>query len=339
MARALSLIAAVFLIYPASLGAQDFRVVTVDPGQWPLLKLTAVLPAEDGDPQAYRLRLGPEGPPLAAQGVTGIDPREPQSLLVALDTSYTLTPAHLKALQSSLSRYAEGFGPGERVALLGFNNTIHLTTGFTANQDTFGADINRLRLGGRKTELYRSLLHGIELLGRSEGGRHLLVVSDGHDEGAGQTAEQVRQSAAENGVRISVIGLAGLASDAADKHLAVLKSVAEETGGTYFPAAGADESGSGLYDILVQQRVAAPEETEPLFQLVFDLGQAPAPAEVLSAELNYTSPNGLWVAEFSLSVPVAQTGAQPAVEASAGPDRRPDDSYLALAGDDPKNID
>jgi len=338
MARALSLIAVLFLIYPAALGAQDFRVVTVDSGQWPLLKLTAVLPTGGGDPRAYRLKLGPEGRPLAAGSLTGFDSSEPASLLVALDTSYTLTPAHLKAVQNSLSRYAAEFGSGERLALLGFNNTIHLTTGFTASQDTFTGDINRLRLGGRKTELYRSLLHGIELLGKNEGGRHLLVVSDGHDEGSGQTAEQVLRSATEKGVKISVIGLAGLSSDAADRHLAVLKNLAEETGGVYFPAAGAEESGSGLYDILIQQRASVPGEPEALFQLVFDLGQTPAPVEILPAELNYTSANGLWVAEFSLSVPTKARPMAEVAEAQAV-DGQPDDSYLAFAGDEPKNID
>lgn len=334
MLRALFLISAVFLVNPALLEAQDFRVVEVDPGNWPLLTLTVVLPTADGDPRAYSLKLGPDGRPLTARDVIRLDSGKPLSLLVALDTSYTLTPAHLKALQKSLSRYAEGLGPGERLALLGFNNTINLTTGFTRNQDTFGADLNRLRLGGRKTELYRHLLHGIGLLGKSEGRRHFLVVSDGHDEGAGLTMEQVRRSAVENGVKISVIGLAGLPTDAG-RHLAALRELAEETGGVYCSAAGVEDSGFGFYDILRRQQASVPEEPERLFQLVFDLGTIQAPSEPQAAELSYSSADGLLAAEFFLPGPAEPVSAS----AEAVPGQPPGDAYLASAGDDRKNID
>ena len=326
MVRALPLIAVILLVWPSQLRAQDFRVVAVDPGRWPALTLTAVLPAEDGDPAAYHLKLGPADRPLIAKEVTRLDPHEPVSILVALDTSYTLTPAHLRAVQEALNLFAENFVAGERIALLGFNNSIRLTTEFAGDQTTFMSDIKRLRLGGRKTELYRSLMRGIELLGRNEGGRHLLVVSDGHDEGADLTVDQVLRNAAESGVQISVIGLTGLPTDTAGKHLAVMKNLAEETGGVYLAADKAEETGSGLYNFLTQRRAVSAEEPERLFQLVFDLSPTPAPSEVLEAELNYASPNGLWVAEFPLSVPT-------------GPDGGPGDSHLALAGDAPKSID
>ena len=331
MLKALPLIAVFFIIHPASLGAQDFRVVAVDLGQWPVLRLTVVLPTPGRDPEAYSLKLGSDGQPLTAKGMVELDRTGPSHTLVALDTSYTLTPAHLKAVQKSLSRYAAGLGPGEQIALLGFNNSVNLATAFTADRDRFAADLNRLRLGGRKTELHRCLLHGINLLRQREGRRCLVVVSDGHDEGAGLTMEQVLQSASENGVQISVVGLTGLPTDKDGKHLAVIKNMAEESGGVYWAAAEAGEMEAGLHDLLVQQRPAVPEESEQLFQLVFDLGSAAAPSSELAAELNYASVTGQWVAEFSLSVPVS-------AQAASGLRPVPGDSHLALA-DGRQNLD
>jgi len=327
MLRALSLIAAFFLIYPVPLWSQDFRVVDVDPGRWPVLRLTAILPTPDINPESYSLKLGPDGRSLTAKEMAELDRSEPVSVLVALDTSFSLTPAHLKTIQGALARYAVHLGSGEQIALLGFNNTVNLSTAFTGSLDVFSADLNKLRLGGRKTELYGCVLHGIDLLSRHEGWRHLLVVSDGHDEGKDFTIDQVIQSAAENGVQVSVLGLAGLPDDKAGKHLAVIKNLAEETGGVYVPIAAAEELDSGLYDLLAGQRPSVPENPERLFQLVFDLGPSSALPAVLPAELNYSSANGLWIAEFSLSVPQTSPFA-------AGNHLPQGESYIASAAGD-----
>jgi Ca-activated chloride channel homolog len=108
---------------------------------------------------------------------------QPLSVAVLLDTSGS-TAKDLKYEVESLQRFAKtlfGAGnPGDQAALFGFNHEVTRISGFTR-------DLKRLQVGMRRikaeagTSLYDAILLGAEAVGRRDGRRVLIVITDGGD--------------------------------------------------------------------------------------------------------------------------------------------------------------
>lgn len=147
--------------------------------------------------------------------------------------------------------------PGDRAALVAFNEGVELEEGFSADPGELRDAIRGLRADGG-TALYDAVVAGVELL-RDEPGRRLLVVlSDGQDcsaafdscpdeFGSRHTLDQAIAYAQQAGQPVAVVGLGdrgGAGQDGIDE--AVLELLAAETGGRYFYAPEAEDL-AGLY--------------------------------------------------------------------------------------------
>lgn len=295
---------ALLLLSTPTAWAQNFQLISVDTSQWPQVRLVAALPNGEQKAEYFTLKLSSDGRTIKASELIGPVNNDPTSMVVAVDTSKSLTPNHLAAAKEALSRYVDQLDPEERLALLAFNDKVDLESGFTANRDILKRNLEGLKQGGSTTELYRSLLYGVELLKNLPGRHQLLVVSDGHDEGSEVTREQVLRAAKLNHVRISAVGLPGLPQKDAARYLANLKDIANQTNGTYLEAASADELKDGMYDLLERQRSVARSEREHLYELVFNLSQD-APAQGGSADLVRSTDDGLGFVNFYLQPPAS----------------------------------
>ncbi|MDR0881626.1 MAG: VWA domain-containing protein [Candidatus Adiutrix sp.] len=248
----------VLLLSGPAAQAQDFAVKDIDCGQWPEVRLTVQLPEAQETADHYTLSLPAEGQPLKAASLEGPkDPIEPLSIVVALDTSPSLSRADFAAAKEALGDYAAQLESGERLALLGFNDHVQAVTGFTADQAVIANSLKGLSLAGSKTELYKAMRFGVDLLKDAPGRRLLLVVSDGWDEGREVTSWQVLKAAQEHKVQINAIGLPGKSPDS-DNHLAILENLAKDTGGLYRKAGSPASLSLAVYDLLKAQRQTRP---------------------------------------------------------------------------------
>ncbi len=306
MLKTTSIMAALVLLWAQALAAQtqDFHVIGVDTSHWPEIHLTAALPEGEKAPDDYTLLLTPYNESATATRINGPLSNDPTSLVVAVDTSHSLSPDRLNAAKEALGAYVDQLESGEQIALLGFNDNVQLASGFTGNRDVFKRNLEALYLGGSKTELYRSLLYGVEILKNLPGRHHLLVLSDGFDEGSGITLEQVVQRAQENNIKISAIGVPGLPAASGDRHLENLKALAGQTGGVYQEARSPEDMNTGIHSLLDQQKAMARQERGRIFDLAFDMSGQP-PRTAVNADLMHSNPNGTRSASFYLPPPPA----------------------------------
>ncbi|UQZ88290.1 hypothetical protein C4J81_03330 [Deltaproteobacteria bacterium Smac51] len=284
MLRYIFLTAVFSLFWTPLLWAQNFNLISVDTSKWPEVDVVAALPEGNVNAADYSLRLAPSGRSVVATGISGPMPTDPANMVVAVDTSRSLTPAHLNAAKKALEDYVDYLDPEERLALLAFNDDVQLERGFTADRLEFKNSLAQLQPAGNKTQLYRTLLYSIDLLKNLPGRHHLLVVTDGHDEGSDVTREQVLQSAREHNVKISTVGIPGLPEETSKQYLENLKELATKTGGLNVDARTAAELQSGVYGLLDQQRSLSQGDRKRLYKIRFDL-DGTVPKSAVSADL------------------------------------------------------
>ncbi len=153
--------------------------------------------------------------PAAAQAPAGAAP-----VVVALDSSRSLSPAESAAAVALARELVSRLPAGAPVALLAFDDEVRwLATAPGGSGDS----LDSLAPRGRFTVLNDALVEAVRTLG--DGGA-LVVVSDGKDENSATTLEDVARLAGAAGVRVVAVG-AGRADERALRRLALL------TGGVY----------------------------------------------------------------------------------------------------------
>lgn len=268
---------AALLVFSGTALAQDIAVKRTDVSDWPTVRIIVETPGRDGVASDYRLAFDASEESVPASSVVPLlDEPRPANIVIAVDTSRSLSPQHLAAAREALVRYVDELDRDEQVALLAFNDTVQLATGFTSDRAALKADIETLRLDGRNTELYRGMLYGIEILKNLPGHSTLLVITDGKDEGSVVTREDVLQAATDSGVRIAAIGLPTLPRSETASYQPGLEDFARGTGGLYRMASSAEELGSATYELLVDQRGLATRLYELTFMIPRELRGQPA---------------------------------------------------------------
>ncbi|MDD9823679.1 MAG: FHA domain-containing protein [Gammaproteobacteria bacterium] len=179
---------------------------------------------------------------------------------------------NVEQVEAFLARAA----PHHRIGLANFDKGIQVL----APPGTPAAEIREaarnLRAGGRVTELYRSVIQGIELLAVQPANRRaLFVFSDGLAEDTAYSLEDTVQTARD--ARVTIIGLGYPRSVAQSVGLQTLRRLAKETGG-YFaesdagyrlpqeimdaPFAPLDRGGLLQLDLRQEAETPGPEKAE-----------------------------------------------------------------------------
>lgn len=298
----------------AAPGASAIRLDSADCSGWPTIVLKANLPANGASDKDISLSLPGLAQPLAPTGVKVLsDHSGAEALLVAIDTSKSLSDDFLEAIKTALRDYTRHLGKGEQIAILAFNDTVQIASGFTSSQASVEAALGTLRQGGVKTELYQALLTGANLLKQLSGKKAILVISDGHNEGAGELKDVV-QAAREAGTHIYAIALPEKHKEQ-KLHQEQLQTLAGETGGVFQAVDSPLSAASGIFTILQAQRQKEAGGCD--YQITF---LAPAEFKVterpLTAVLSWKNGGGALSVDVALNAPLTEKAPEPEKDAA-----------------------
>jgi Ca-activated chloride channel family protein len=116
-----------------------------------------------------------------AQPITSFSSENiPLELITAIDVSSSMTDA-LPMVKESAKRFLAGLQPADQVTVLGFNDNIFTLARRATDQDARVRAIERLAPWGG-TALYDVTIKAIDLLGRQQGRRSIVLFSDGDDQ-------------------------------------------------------------------------------------------------------------------------------------------------------------
>jgi len=156
----------------------------------------------------------------------------------------------------------------DQVSLLEFATDVRQVTSFTNKVSQIDRGLGSLR-GGDATALYDAICLGSDLLGKKEGRKVLVLVSDGGDTAKSTSYSQALEQALRNEVMIySIIDVpieASAGRDLGGEH--ALITLSEQTGGKsfYASAGGLDKAFAQVSDDLRTQYVLGyyPHHQEP----------------------------------------------------------------------------
>lgn len=171
------------------------------------------------------------------------------ALAFLLDASGSARDYLLRQRETALSLFAR-FGPGSRVAVLPFNETVKVAAPFTTSIEAARAGFNFPAGANRGTAIIDSAMSALHIFAETPslpGERRIIILtSDGLDTASTGKASEVIRSALEQGVSFYVIHfpifspLAGrLAPRSSVKGF---RDLAEKTGGRYFMAGNARDA-------------------------------------------------------------------------------------------------
>jgi VWFA-related protein len=235
------------------------RVAQVDTSAYPVVKLYVSVTDANGKPTpgltARDFAITEDGQPITIDEFVGGGAGSIETVLV-IDRSGSMDEDDkIEGAKEAARAFVRQMRPGDRTAVIAFSNSPELVQPFTADAQLLERAIRRIRPEG-STALYDSLIAGVEQLNGLGGRRALLLLTDGRDmRAAGDsrpasraTLDQAIQVAIKDGISVQAIGLGDRDTDDVRAGIdeSVLERIADETGGEYFYAPGADQL-SNLY--------------------------------------------------------------------------------------------
>ena len=159
----------------------------------------------------------------------------PLNLTIAIDTSGSVKK-DLNAEAEAAHKFAgEILRPQDRMSVMQFATTVSVLTPFTDKVSLIDRGLKRLHTDFA-TALYDAIVQGSDALGKHEGRRALIVISDGDDTLEDKTYGDALEQALRNEVMVySLIDVpieASAGRDTGGEH--TLITLAEQTGGKYF---------------------------------------------------------------------------------------------------------
>jgi hypothetical protein len=197
-------------------------------------------------------------------------------VVLAVDTSRSLSAVDLEALRGAIGQILEQLPAGLPVGLVVFNDQARWLVPLGGGREEVRAALGRLQPEGRYTVLNDALFLAAREL---EGGGVVLVVTDGRDENSATTADDVARVCAANHVRLVFLATGDRVDERALRRLALL------TSGAYLASGGDGASRLLAAVAAAQQGVAsAAPRVEPVAaptsapQPTAAAAPAPAPA-------------------------------------------------------------
>ena len=285
------------LLMLTSAFAEDSVIENIDTHGWPLLTIDykrLESPLDD----AYVTVSGIDTK-IQAKKIQKILETQPQYLLIAIDTSRSLTPEYLSAIKFSIQDYVKHVDAGQHIAILSFNDSIQLHSPFSTDKKQLVDSLELIKQGGGKTELYGTIDSAISLIQTNNGEKSLLIITDGHDEGTARDTSAIIKKAVENGIVIHVVGLPDKGAKN-EPFLNVVKKFADDTKGGYEYCTSPLSISSSIISILNRRSKDSVER----YKIVFDLSGVPfqnsGDTEFVLTE---SSGNATKTEKFSVAVP------------------------------------
>jgi Ca-activated chloride channel homolog len=161
----------------------------------------------------------------------------PVSIALAVDTSLS-TRRDLPLEQASAKRFARAIlRPVDALAVYGFNEVVHQSVAFTADQKKIDEGIDHLRMGAA-TALYDAIYLASRALDKRQGRKVMVLITDGGDTISSVDYKQAVRAAEEAEALVYSIVVVPIEADAGrevgGEH--ALIQLAEDTGGKYYYA-------------------------------------------------------------------------------------------------------
>ncbi len=180
----------------------------------------------------------------------------PLDLTLAIDTSGSVRKDMTEEAQAARRFVHAILHSQDQMSVLQFGTDVHELSGFTNKTAQIDRALGELR-GDWATAFYDAIYLGSDGLGKKQGRKVLVVVSDGDDTAKGTTYSQALEEALRNEVMIySIIDVpieASAGRDTGGEHAMI--TLAEQTGGKYFyaNAGGLDKAFSQVSEDLRTQ--------------------------------------------------------------------------------------
>jgi VWFA-related protein len=184
-----------------------------------------------------------QGVPIYTLGIGEPGKNEPVTTVLVLDHSGSMNgkasdtdeDSKIVALKGAATRFVDLMRHNATTTLLPFSSEVEAPEPFSASKDTLHARIQQLKPQGG-TSLYDATYAGIETLQAEQrpGRKAVVVLTDGRDESPGSRCSDrlVIERAREMKVPLYMLGL----GRPEEINEAVMKRMAEETGGEYYYA-------------------------------------------------------------------------------------------------------
>jgi len=238
-------------------------------------------------------------------------PRSGRDLLLAVDTSGSMSIEDMQLGMQPAPRFSaiQAIGSdfirrraGDRVGLILFGTRAYLLVPLTFDLKTVGKQLADATIGlaGRETAIGDALGLAVKRLrDRPEEQRVLVLLTDGVNTAGELDPRKAIDLAAANGVRVYTIGIGAealrvnslfgsrLVNPSADLDEAMLKRMAEATGGRYFRARNSDEL-ADVYRTIDQLEPVA--DTKQSLRPIDELYWMPLAASIAVASLAFLVP-------------------------------------------------
>lgn len=158
-------------------------------------------------------------------------------VVLALDASDSMTGAPFKAALAAMRAFVSRRTGVEQIGIVAFNDEVQVIQNPTSSGQLLASALDRPPSLSYGTHIYDAVSRSLELLKSAPVSTRIVVLlSDGADVGSLETLENTIAEAQRAHARVFTIGLLSGAYDPDP-----LRSLAEETGGSYFEAASAPE--------------------------------------------------------------------------------------------------
>jgi tight adherence protein B len=160
------------------------------------------------------------------------------AVMMAVDTSGSMLDfQNIVRARDAATTFAGKMQPGTRLGLVAFSTRPEVVQPLTEDHEQVRGAITTLQAKG-DTALYDAVVLASGQLGREQGQRNLVVLSDGRDEGSSAKLEGAIAAAKKAGVTVYTVGLN---VPGRDQDQVALKRLAEGTGGQAFEVNNAND--------------------------------------------------------------------------------------------------
>lgn len=158
----------------------------------------------------------------------------PDTAILVLDSSGSMAGARMAAAEQAANTFITAMRPEVRIGVFAFNDRVRRLSAPTLDRASVRAEIDALKPDG-DTALYDAIDSAVSSLPMGANAR-VVVLSDGRDTVSTKTLAALRSTAATAGIPVDVVSIR---PDAAE--LAVLRAIAQATGGTVRTASSSSE--------------------------------------------------------------------------------------------------
>ncbi len=269
--------------------------------RYPEIQVDVGLPASASQdvrkPENFLLQVEDRTPVQANQVTTLAATGYGVALVAAIDVSGSMKGGPLNAVRAGLSKFVSEAEPHDKVAVMTIADDGRWDVNWGDPVEKVKSSLEQLAVRGTRTRLWDGLLDAVGQYPETPLSRHLMVVSDGHDEGSKHTEQEVIDAARQHNVVIDAIGITR--SD--PKYLHSLESLALQTGGGFRAAKSTqqlqDLVGSGIQEVKAQPVVGfrlqdfTGDGKDHRLQVIWKRGEVESRAEVMALIPLVSSPS------------------------------------------------